>query len=72
MWDHRAFLAGDATEYRLSGELMSSLFGPDETNMANVARFISELATDGPTWNRWKGTLPVTINARATRSRRQG
>ena len=65
-------LDGDVTEYRLSGELVSSIFHPDETNMANVAHFICELTTDEHTWKRWKGGMPVIVNARTTPSRREG
>ena len=53
---------GGVTEYALSGELVSSLFRPDKTNMANVAHFMCELATDEPTWKRWKGSMPVIVN----------
>jgi nucleoside-diphosphate-sugar epimerase len=56
-------LDGDVTEYRLSGELVSSIFRPDETNMANVARFMCELTTDESTWNSWKCSMPVIVNA---------
>jgi len=56
-------LEGDITEYRLSSELVSSIFRPSETNMANVAHFMCELATDDHTWKRWKGGMPVIVNA---------
>jgi nucleoside-diphosphate-sugar epimerase len=59
-------LDGDVTEYRLSGELVSSLFRPDQTNMANVAHFICELVTDEHAWQRWKGGMPVIVNAPTT------
>ncbi len=32
---------GDITDYHLHDELVSSIFRPDETNMANVAHFIA-------------------------------
>ena len=53
---------GDVTEYSLSSELVSSLFRPAKTNMANVAHFMCELATDDSTWTRWKGRMPVIVN----------
>jgi len=56
-------LEGDATDYRLHDELVSSIFRPDETNMANVAHFMCELATDEAAWRRWKGCMPVIVNA---------
>ncbi len=41
---------------------MSSLFKPDSTDMANVADFVCDLATDAATWDRWVGRLPVIVN----------
>jgi len=41
---------------------VSGIFRPDETNMANVAHFMSELATDESAWERWKGKMPVIVN----------
>jgi nucleoside-diphosphate-sugar epimerase len=55
-------LDGDVTEYSLSSELVSSIFRPDKTNMANVAHFMCELTVDDPTWKRWKGGMPVIVN----------
>ena len=57
---------GDVTGYQLHDELVSSVFKPDETNMANVAHFMCELATDQSAWQRWKGGMPVIVNAGAT------
>ena len=45
--------------------LVSSLFVPDRTNMANVAHFMCELVTNPKVWDAWKGKLPVVINAAA-------
>ena len=42
---------------------MSSLFTPDHTKRANVAHFMCELVTDPGVWNRWRGGLPVIVNA---------
>jgi nucleoside-diphosphate-sugar epimerase len=56
-------LDGDVTGYRLSDELVSSIFRPDETNMANVAHFMCELATDDAAWRRWRCAMPVVVNA---------
>ena len=55
-------LEGDVSEYVLHENLVSTLFKPDKTNMANVAHFMSEMATDPDTWEKWKGMLPVVIN----------
>ncbi len=54
---------GDVSEYSLHDGLVSSLFAPDSTNMANVAHFMCELAVNSKTWDDWKGRLPVIINA---------
>ena len=58
-----SLLDGDVTEYRLSDELVSSVFKADETNMANVAHFMCELTTNASAWQRWKAKMPVILNA---------
>ena len=55
-------LDGDVTEYSLSSELVSSIFRPDKTNMANVAHFMADLITDHDEWSKWKGQMPVIYN----------
>lgn len=54
---------GDVCGYELSDQLVTSLFKPAETNMANVAHFMCELATDEAAWTRWRGQMPVIVNA---------
>jgi len=54
---------GDVTEYALHEGLVDSLLRPGETNMANVAHFMCELATDPEVWAAWRGRLPVIVNA---------
>lgn len=54
---------GDVTEYALHEGLVDSLSRPGETNMANVAHFMCELATDAEVWTAWRGMLPVIVNA---------
>ena len=56
---------GAVTEYSLHDGLVSSLFRPDETNMASVAHFMCEPATDPEAWAAWRGKLPVIVNARS-------
>ncbi len=56
---------GDVSEYQLNDELTASLFRPDTTRMANVAHFMTELATDEATWQRWRGRMPVIADAAA-------
>lgn len=58
-----SLLEGDISEYTLHEGLVSSLFAPDSTNMANVAHFMCELVTNPKAWDDWKGKLPVIINA---------
>jgi hypothetical protein len=54
---------GDVTEYALHEGLVDSIFRPGETNRANVAHFMCELATDDRAWAGWRGRLPVIVNA---------
>ena len=61
-------LDGDVSEYRLYDGLVSSLFSPDSTNMANVAHFMCELVTNPEAWHKWGGKLPVITNASAVRT----
>lgn len=60
-------LEGDVTEYTVHEGLVSSLFAPASTNMANVAHLMCELVTNAKTWDAWKGRLPVVINATTSR-----
>ncbi len=57
-----SLLDGMTTEYLVRRGIQGSLFKPDSTNMANVAHFMCELATDPSAWDRWAGKLPVIIN----------
>jgi nucleoside-diphosphate-sugar epimerase len=61
-------LEGDISEYTLHEGLVSSLFAPDSTNMANVAHFMCELVTNPKAWDDWKGKLPVIVNATTSKS----
>jgi NAD(P)H-binding len=56
---------GGVTDYRLHDALVSSIFRPATTNMANVAHFMCELTCDDGAWTRWKGRMPVIVNATA-------
>ncbi len=53
---------GGVSDYALHENLVSSLFKPDRTNMANVAHFMCDLATEAGMWDRWAGRLPVIVN----------
>lgn len=54
---------GDVSEYTLHEGIVSSLFAPDSTNIANVADYMYQLATSEEAWDNWKGKFPVVINA---------
>ena len=54
---------GDVTEYVVHEGLVDSLFRPGETDRANVAHFMCELAADAEVWAAWRGKLPVIVNA---------
>ena len=56
-------LEGDVCEYTLHENLVSSLFRPDSTNMANVAHFMCELVRSDAAWDRWSRGFPVIVNA---------
>lgn len=49
--------------YRTDDGLVASLFRADKTRMANVAHFMAELATDEVLWQRWRGQMPVIVDA---------
>jgi hypothetical protein len=57
-----SLLEGDVSEYTLHDNLVSSLFRPDSTNIANVAHFMCELVSSDVAWARWSGKLPVIVN----------
>lgn len=61
-----SLLEGDVSEYTLHEGLVNGLFAPGSTNMANVAHFMCELATNPGTWSDWKSRLPVIVNAAAS------
>lgn len=56
----------DVAEYRLHDALVSSIFKPDSTRMSQVAQFMCELATDDTIWQRWRGRMPVIVDAMPT------
>ncbi len=58
-------LPGDVTEYELHETRVDSFVKPGSTNMANVAHFMCELVTDSDAWVRWRGRLPIVVNAPA-------
>ena len=54
---------GDVCEYAVHHGLVSSLFAPAKTAMANVAHFICVLVTDATAWRNWMCGMPVIVNA---------
>ncbi len=58
---------GETTKYAVHDALVNRLFKPGSTNMANVAHFMCELATDQGTWDTWTGKLPVIVNGESPR-----
>lgn len=59
---------GDVGEYVVHDAIVSSLFRPDHTRMAHVAHFMCELVTDDAMWRRWRGRMPVVVDAGAGES----
>ncbi len=58
---------GDVSDYDVHGDLVTGLFRPRETRMANVAHFMCELVTDDRAWEQWRGKLPVIVDRTVTR-----
>jgi nucleoside-diphosphate-sugar epimerase len=56
-------IEGNVDEYTVHDTLVASIFKPDRTRMAHVAHFICELTTDDTTWQRWRGRMPVVVDA---------
>ncbi|OGQ81784.1 MAG: hypothetical protein A2289_25100 [Deltaproteobacteria bacterium RIFOXYA12_FULL_58_15] len=56
-------LESEVSEYTMHEGLVNGLFAPGSTNMANVAHFMCELATNPKSWADWNGKLPVVVNA---------
>ena len=51
------------TEYEVhSSPIRSAIFDAGTTSRINVGSFIADLITDGDTWNKWKGQMPVIYN----------
>jgi uncharacterized protein YbjT (DUF2867 family) len=63
---------GDVSGYEVHDELVSTLVRPGQTNMANVADFMSNLVIDTALWERWRGGFPVIVNARGATSSHSG
>lgn len=56
-------LEGEPSGYALAAGLVNGIFAPGRTTMANVAHFMCELVTDPGTWEKWKGRMPVIVDA---------
>jgi hypothetical protein len=60
-----SLVEGDIGAYAVHETLVASIFRPDRTHVANVAHFMAELVTDEATWQRWRGRMPVVVDAAA-------
>lgn len=54
---------GEAAPVRVEEGLVTSLFRPATTRRASLARFLADLATDADAWGRWRGRMPVIVDA---------
>ena len=54
---------GDVGPYTLHGQRIASIFAADHTAIANVAHFMSELATSSSVWSTWRRQMPVIVDA---------
>jgi nucleoside-diphosphate-sugar epimerase len=54
---------GEVTEYEVhSSPIRSAIFDAGTTSRINVGSFMADLITDGDSWNKWKGQMPVIYN----------
>lgn len=58
-----SLVEGDVSEYKVHEGLVTSLFKPKTTAMANVAHFMCELVTVPRLWDVWKGKMLVIVDA---------
>jgi len=56
---------GDVSKYTVHEGLVTGLFKPKTTTMANVAHFMCELVTKSEFWEAWKGKMAVIVNVEA-------
>jgi hypothetical protein len=61
-----SLVEGERSAYRAHDGLVASLFRPDKTRMANVARFMAELTSNEAAWRRWRGKMPVIVDETPT------
>jgi hypothetical protein len=59
-----SLMEGDVSEYTLHEGLVTGLFKPKTTAMANVAHFMCELVTKQQVWEAWKGKIPVIVDTK--------
>ena len=53
----------EVTEYQIhSSPTRSAIFDAGVTSRINVGHFMADLITDQPTWEQWKGQMPVIYN----------
>jgi len=53
------------SKYTVHEGLVTGLFKPKTTTMANVAHFMCELVTKSEFWEAWKGKMAVIVNVEA-------
>jgi hypothetical protein len=58
---------GEAAPVRVDEGLVTGLFRPATTRRASLARFLADLATDADAWERWRGRMPVIVDASSAR-----
>lgn len=55
-------LEGEISRYELHEGIVTGIFAPGRSTMANVAHFLCELSTDSGAWERWRGRMPVVVD----------
>jgi nucleoside-diphosphate-sugar epimerase len=56
-------IEGDDAPFALHDTLVASIWRPDQTRMSQVAHLVCDLVTDDEAWQRWRGRMPVLVDA---------
>ena len=62
-------LDGEMSAYALQKDLVTNLFAPESTTMANIGHFMCELVANPEEWKAWKCQLPVIFNSADSKHR---
>ncbi|KAJ3150863.1 hypothetical protein HDU89_002860 [Geranomyces variabilis] len=57
------FLEKEKSEYRVEAVMDHPMFKPLKTTIANIGDFMAQLVLDDAAWKKWKGKMPVIVDA---------